>query len=573
MRLIPPAPALVPAAIALPAASAAVPAIAGAAATGVALPALPLAGAVLAGAAVAGLVALAISAAVNGQFWGRLASRQPAPDPDSDVFPPSGSAVVPRTVCIYGPTGGSGPGGEYLNCSLLNFTSDQEISVKAVPWAPDPQKVQFIGTYTNPAGEPVDFCVARGRVDGRCLEFDPALVEPVVRDLADGDWGDIEPQRPETPAPEFDPQPLPEPAPQPARPVPLPWAPPALPEPSPEPNAPPPPGPQPPAPAPAPPTTDPARPPAKVPVFVPVPLPPSTEPPPVTGTPTAPDGTQVPTPKPPAPTTPVDVNYPTPGAPPLTGQGPRPTPEAMAKELGKLEQKLERMLNGDQNSKKWDLLWRFIEFVMATGSGGAYTMREPCDPDGDGQFVTIPVDFTGGLTQFGALSNRIDALAELMQAHKDLRQPVCREKPPLTGEWVTVNFQSDEASSGGERPLRKEFRYRDQTAAPVETHIAHWESFAWNAGPVIVISKNLSWGTPQVWAASVEEGKRVIRHAAQVAGVDLDDPKHEWVVTGSNDPRYGRTGRMRVDTRRGLFVRVTKRPGPSGLPSGRAPAP
>ena len=157
------------------------------------------------------------------------------------------------------------------------------------------------------------------------------------------------------------------------------------------------------------------------------------------------------------------------------------------------------------------------------------------------------------------LSNKIDALAQLFQEHKNLKQPICSVKPVLTGEWVSVNFQSDAASPGGERPLRKVLRYRDQTAAPLETHLAHWESFAWDAGPVIVISKNLSWGTQQVWAASVAEGKRVLSHAAQAAGVDLTDPKHEWIVTGSNDPRYGSTGRMRLDTRGGKFMRVTSR--------------
>ena len=362
---------------------------------------------------------------------------------------------------------------------------------------------------------------------------------------------------PHPPVPE--PEPLPEPQPEPAPIVPLPYAPPqpADPQPVEQPR----------------PVPSPVVPPAVVPARPPLPAPPSTQPQTVPGTPTAPDGSVGPTPRPPTTTTPVDNHYPVPGAPPVTGNGPRPTPEGIAQELGRIEQKLERTLNGEQNSQKWDLLWKFLEFAMAAGSGGTYTMCEPCDPDGDGQYVTIPVGFGGGLTQFAALSNRIDALAELMQAHKDLRQPVCREKPVLTGEWVAINFQSDAASPGGERPLRKVLRYRDQTAAPLEDHLAHWESFAWDAGPVIVISKNLSWGTPQVWAASVAEGKRVLSHAALVAGVDLTDPKHEWVVTGSNDPRYGRTGRMRVDTRRGTFVRVTKRPGPSGLPSGFAPTP
>jgi len=206
--------------------------------------------------------------------------------------------------------------------------------------------------------------------------------------------------------------------------------------------------------------------------------------------------------------------------------------------------------------------------------GGSYELNGVCerDPNGDPMDVTRSTTFPPA-AGIDAVLHRLDALAEMFQFDKELRQPTCHIKPALTGDWVTVNFQSDEASPGGERPLRKQFRYRDQTSSPLETHVAHWESFEWDAGPVIVISKNLSWGTPQVWAASVEEGKRVIRHAAQVAGVDLDDPKHKWIVSGSNDPRYGRTGRMKLDTRRGKFLRVTKRPVPSGLPSGFAPDP
>jgi hypothetical protein len=37
------------------------------------------------------------------------------------------------------------------------------------------------------------------------------------------------------------------------------------------------------------------------------------------------------------------------------------------------------------------------------------------------------------------LQNRMDALAQLIQVHKDLKQPNCRFKPQ--GEFVTVNFE------------------------------------------------------------------------------------------------------------------------------------
>ena len=321
--------------------------------------------------------------------------------------------------------------------------------------------------------------------------------------------------------------------------------------------------------------------PSKPPIVTPIPRPPAVpQVPAIPGAVEVPNGTVAPARPLPVPVTPPDAHFPVPGAPPVTGNGPRPTPEGIAQELGRLEQKLARLSNpgpggpGDGTDRLAllaDVLGRIYEFLTSITDSGTYTLSSPCELDENGNRVVVPVDYSGAAGSLGVLSNKIDALAQVLQVHKDLKQPNCSTKPVLTGEWVTVNFQSDEASAGGERPLRKVLRYRDQTAAPLEDHLAHWESFAWDAGPVIVVSKNLSWGTPKVWAASAAEGKRVISHAAQMAGVDLTDPKHEWIVTGSNDPRYGRTGRMRLDTRGGKFMRVTSRPGPSGLPSGFAP--
>jgi len=124
----------------------------------------------------------------------------------------------------------------------------------------------------------------------------------------------------------------------------------------------------------------------------------------------------------------------------------------------------------------------------------------------------------------------------------------------------------------GERPLRKQLRYRDQSGAPLEAHTDHWREFEWDAGPVCVIHKGAPWGVPQVWASSVAEGKRVIRHAGVIAGID-PDTQGEWVVTGTLNPRYGRSGRMLVKGLRNGAVSVTKREGPNGLPQVGIPDP
>jgi hypothetical protein len=114
-------------------------------------------------------------------------------------------------------------------------------------------------------------------------------------------------------------------------------------------------------------------------------------------------------------------------------------------------------------------------------------------------------------------------------------------------------------------PLRKIFRYRDQSGASLESHTEHWRDFTWEAGPVCVIHKGASWGTPQVWASSIGEGKRVIRHAGSIAGIDPDQVG-EWVITGSLNSRYGQSGSMRVRPLVGGFLSVTKRDGASALP-------
>lgn len=124
----------------------------------------------------------------------------------------------------------------------------------------------------------------------------------------------------------------------------------------------------------------------------------------------------------------------------------------------------------------------------------------------------------------------------------------------------------------GRAPLRKKMTYRDLSGASLESHTAHWRDFQWQAGPVCVIHKGAAWGVPQVWASSAAEGKRVIRHAGAIAGVNPDS-EGEWIVTGSLNPRYGRTGTMRVRVLQEGYLSVTKREGPDGLPEVAMPDP
>jgi hypothetical protein len=115
------------------------------------------------------------------------------------------------------------------------------------------------------------------------------------------------------------------------------------------------------------------------------------------------------------------------------------------------------------------------------------------------------------------------------------------------------------------RSAAKRLSYRDQGGASRAAHAAHWAGFEFEGGPWIV-SCSGDWGEVQVWAASEAEGRRVINHAASIAGLPVDDPEQsEWSVSTSSNPRFGKPGRFRVATCYGLPV-VTKRRGSDGYP-------
>ena len=233
--------------------------------------------------------------------------------------------------------------------------------------------------------------------------------------------------------------------------------------------------------------------------------------------------------------------------------------------------------NGPPNGPGWQfqpdwgaiggLLLRLLEY---NDPGDLYRLVSVRAQDADGEPISrsVEVDVPAGFRNFGASARvRFNAMNELMQGLKDFRQPICRG-PRTVGELVTVHFQSDEISPNGEKRLRKVFRYRDQLGATLGEHAAHWEDFTWNAGPVCVIHRDADWGYLQVWAEDADEGKRVIRHAGTIAGIS-PDTEGRWLITASDDARYGRPGTMRLARRQsaeGEFLRISKRPDPNGLP-------
>lgn len=190
-------------------------------------------------------------------------------------------------------------------------------------------------------------------------------------------------------------------------------------------------------------TPGPAAPPATAPQVprrtVPLPLPGAT---PIK------DGAIVPQAPAPVAVTPPDAHFPVPGAPPVTGNGPRPTPEGIAQELGRLEQKLARLSDpgpggpGDGTDRLgllFQILGQLVEFLTSIQSGGGYGLSSPCELDDNGNRIVTTVEYSGAPTTLGVVLNKLDALAALLQAHKDLKQPICKQTPAV-GQPVTVNF-------------------------------------------------------------------------------------------------------------------------------------
>jgi len=208
-----------------------------------------------------------------------------------------------------------------------------------------------------------------------------------------------------------------------------------------------------------------------------------------------------------------------------------------------------------------------IEDALETPTAGTeYKLDSICEVDAQGNPIqrseTVEIPTTDPLN---AILLRVNGIADLLQPLKDFKQPVCPpEKPQLLGDFRTISFVSDEKSPNGDGRIRKYFRYRSQSGIGLGELVDYWKDFTWQAGPVCVRHIGAAWGTPQVWAASVDEGKRVIRHAAGEAGINPDQAG-QWRVSGSNNPRFGMPGTMRVNTKGGYYW-ITERLGSSARP-------
>jgi hypothetical protein len=175
----------------------------------------------------------------------------------------------------------------------------------------------------------------------------------------------------------------------------------------------------------------------------------------------------------------------------------------------------------------------------------AFTLTAPCDKDEEGNPLTAEWTWDQQ-PYFERIHDQQIVIMEILQQHLNWKTPTCgNEKPELKGDWVTTRWESDEKMVDSGRRLRKLFRYRTQSSRDLGQLSAYWRDFTWKAGPVCVIHKGAWWGTPQIWAESAEEGKRVLRHAAAEAGLDPDQVGG-WTISSSRAPRNGMSGTMKI---------------------------
>jgi len=196
---------------------------------------------------------------------------------------------------------------------------------------------------------------------------------------------------------------------------------------------------------------------------------------------------------------------------------------------------------------------------------GTREIYAACDYKENGDPETFSVTFPEEKYQDRVLT-ALNAIVDFQQQILLWKTPTCStsNKPDLFLHWRSITFESDDYTDTGNSRLVKRLRYRGSSPGDVVQLAEHWRDFEWDTGGVIVYHKGSPVGTPQVWASSVDEGQRVLRHAFGEAGVDPDQVG-EWGVSSSDHPRYGVSRRVKLKVVDGCWM-ATARTGPSGWP-------
>ena len=206
----------------------------------------------------------------------------------------------------------------------------------------------------------------------------------------------------------------------------------------------------------------------------------------------------------------------------------------------------------------------FQQMFEATLPEGSFALQAPCDVDEQGNPLVQVWEYPEQTWKERSLAHEITML-EALQTHLNWKTPTCDCEPSIPeGSWRTISFRSDETSPYGKSRLRKRFRYLSVSSNDLGALVDHWKDFVWEGGPYRVRWIGKSWRTPEVWAASEAEGKRLIQHAAAEAGFDpLEDGR--WATRVSSSTRLGVRSTFRVDTTGGYYW-ITERDGSSNRP-------
>jgi hypothetical protein len=165
-----------------------------------------------------------------------------------------------------------------------------------------------------------------------------------------------------------------------------------------------------------------------------------------------PAGQTLPAPAPAPVTTPTDQRqY---GSQTITSIGVRPDVVAIAEEVGRMEQKLGRLLMSQDPSPDWldsvagqlinRLLSELIDALVVEVPATSYDFEAPCDVDANGDPVVWEQAIAAADYQ-PAIVARLDAIAEAMGILKGWKQPMCRVNPPQSNVTVTAYEYDPEA--------------------------------------------------------------------------------------------------------------------------------
>lgn len=208
-----------------------------------------------------------------------------------------------------------------------------------------------------------------------------------------------------------------------------------------------------------------------------------------------------------------------------------------------------------------------------TGSGGCnktiagttYEQAVPCTFDWEKlEYGTILKTEIESAPFMDATIARLDEIASMVDKVLRIQDVFCKQPLRLAPHWRSIRFEEKGMRPGSKRRIDKLLRYRGKEPGQLDALAEHWAEFEWDTGPVCVFHKGSPVGTPQVWADSEEEGKRVLRHAFREAGFDADQVG-QWGVSGSANPRYGVRTRVELKVVDGCWS-ITSRPGPDGWP-------